>query len=102
MKERNRDERASNAARSRVRKSEHSEIRLGRPKSSNESKVSYQKRIYVPGAPDFGPSIEELLEVAGITSTADARARLDTNLTIAWGEYRHDNRTRAPKNFSHS
>jgi hypothetical protein len=40
--------------------------------------------LFVPGAPDFGPHLEELLTLAGITSTYDTRGDLDSNLQQAW------------------
>jgi hypothetical protein len=56
-------------------------------------------QITVPGAPDFAPHLEELLEKAGLTNTPDARSTLDSNLQSAWGEYqfeRESERGRAP------
>jgi hypothetical protein len=61
--------------------------------SPNKSMVS----VRVPGAPDFGPSIEKLLKVGGVTSTADARSSLDSNLQLAWVESRR--REQAPKGY---
>ncbi len=64
------------------------------PMSSRKSKVGATKargqnelRLRTPGAPDFEPSIERLLEVAGIASTADARSSLDSHLHLAWGDH---------------
>jgi hypothetical protein len=43
------------------------------------------------GAPDFAPHIEELLKLAAITSTPDARDALDSHLRMAWGANRLQN-----------
>ena len=42
-------------------------------------------------APDFGPHIEKLLELAGIMNTLDTRRALDWYLQMAWGTVRLQN-----------
>jgi tetratricopeptide (TPR) repeat protein len=49
--------------------------------------------LFVPGAPDFGPHLEELLTLAGITSTYDSRGDLDSNLQQAWESNEHERRS---------
>jgi hypothetical protein len=45
----------------------------------------------MPGAPDFAPHIDELLKLAHVTNTPDARNALDWHLCSAWGTNRLQN-----------
>jgi hypothetical protein len=58
-----------------------------------DSKAGRRPILFVPGAPDFGPHLEELLTLAAITNTYDTRGDLDSNLQQAWAANEDERRS---------
>ena len=72
--------------------------RAGRKKNvAPKARAQSPVRIQVPGV-DFAPHIDELLKLAGVTSTPDARIILEGYLSLAWAgwDYERENKGRIP------
>jgi hypothetical protein len=55
-----------------------------------------QDGSFVPGAPDFGPHVEELIATGGFADTPEMRSRLKFELECGWADYEDERQYSEP------